>query len=480
MSTEAVPGDADLTVRSARGRWVLVATILGSAMAGIDATVVNIALPSIGRDLHASFAGLQWTVTGYTLPLASFILLGGGLGDRLGRRRVFVVGVIWFALASASCAVAPTLAVLVAARVAQGLGAALLTPASLAIIEASFASEHRSAAIGTWAGFSALSAAVAPFLGGWLLELGSWRWVFLVNLPLAALVVAVARRHVPETRDDTATGRMDWPASIATVSGLAALTYAVMVVHDQGASPAVLVASGAAVVALGAFILIERRAPAPLVPLSLFRSRQFTTTNLVTFLIYGAIGGYFFMLVLELQLVAGYSPLLAGTALLPVTVLTLLLSTHSGALAQRIGPRLQMTAGPLICALGVLLALRLSHTAGYLRDVLPAVAVFGLGLATLVTPLTSVALSSAPSSHAGIASGVNNAVARAGSLLAVAALPTLSGLHGDPYRSPSQFAAGYRETLLLCAALLVLGAGVAAVGLRGRGDTSRLKEGTVR
>jgi EmrB/QacA subfamily drug resistance transporter len=456
---------------------VLLASVLGSALAAIDATVVNIALPEIGRDLGASFAGLQWTNTGYTLPLAAFILLAGGLGDRFGRRRMFVVGVIWFALASTLCAVAPTLSTLVAARVLQGVGAALLTPASLAIIQASFVPEDRSAAIGTWAGFSGLSTAVAPFLGGWLLELGSWRWVFVVNIPIAVLVVAVVGRHVPETRDESQTGRMDWAASVVTIAGLAALTHAVMVVHDQGPSPTVLGAGGVAVIAFMTFILIERRAHVPLVPLSMFRSRRFTTTNVVTLLIYGAIGGFFFMLVLELQLAAGYSPLRAGTALLPVTVLTLLLSRRSGALAQRIGPRLQMTVGPLICAAGVLLALRLSPNADYFSGVLPAVAVFGLGLATLVAPLTSVALASAAPSHAGIASGVNNAVARAGTLLAVAALPALSGLRGDPFLSPSQFTAAYRNTLLLCTGLLLVGAVVAVVGLRS--STSRVDQGTV-
>lgn len=449
------------------GRWVLLAMILGSSMAGIDATVVNIALPDMGRSMDATFADLQWTVSAYTLTLASLILWGGAAGDRFGQRRVFVVGVAWFALASLLCALAPTVGLLIGARALQGVGGALLTPGSLAIIESVFTTKDRPAAIGTWAGFSGVATAVAPFLGGWLLQAGSWRWIFVINLPLSVAVLLVTLRHVPESRqvhpESRRSGVSDWQGVILTVIGLGGLTWAVL-----GSAPTTIRLLGAAagVVALALFVVVEHRSDHPIVPLRLFSNATFSATTAATFVLYGAIGCFFFLLVIELQVVAGFSPVAAGAALLPVTALTLLLSTRSGALAQRIGPRPQMTLGPLLCALGVLLTLRATMSASYWLDVLPPLVVFGLGLATFVAPLTSTALSSAPPENVGVASGVNNAVARSGSLLAVAVLPVLVGLTGTAYQDPERFQAAYERSIWVIAALFIAGASISGLGLR--------------
>jgi EmrB/QacA subfamily drug resistance transporter len=441
--------------------------VLGSSMAMLDATVVNVALPTIGRDLNASLAGLQWTISGYTLALAALILLGGSLGDRAGRRRVFVIGVAWFALASALCGLAPDIGVLIAARVLQGVGGALLTPGSLAIIQATFAPADRPKAVGAWSGFGGVAGAIGPLLGGWIVVTAGWRWVFLLNLPLAVIVIAVTLRHVPETRDPSAGGRFDVRGAVLAALTLAGLTYALIEAPESGqaAGP---VAAGVAGVAAGiAFVAVERhrsRSPRPvppMLPLDVFASRQFTAVNVVTFLVYGALSGMIFLLVLQLQVVAGFSPLVAGTALLPTTVLMLLLSARSGALAQRIGPRLPMTAGPLISAAGLLLMLRIGPHASYAADVLPATVVFGLGLTLTVAPLTATVLASADVRHAGVASGVNNAVARAAGLLAVAGLPAAVGLTAAAYGSAALFASGFRSAMIVCAVLLAAGAVVA-------------------
>ena len=447
------------------GRWVLLATVLGSGMAMLDGTVVNIALPSIGRSLGASLAGLQWTVTAYTLTLAGFILLGGSLGDRLGRRRVFLTGAVWFALASAVCGLAPGIGVLIAARALQGVGGALLAPGSLAIIQATFAPDDRPRAVGAWSGLGGVAGAVGPFLGGWIVQSIGWRWVFLINLPVAAAVVAVTMRHVPETKDPSAHGRFDILGAALAALALGGITYALIEASGNGAiGGGVLTAAVAGVVAAAAFVLVERRrgrsperAP-PMLPLNVFGSRQFTAVNVVTFVIYGALGGMLFLLVLELQLVSGYSPLQAGMALLPFTVLMLLLSARAGALAQRIGPRWLMTTGTLTCAVGMLLMTRIGAHASYLLDVLPAVCVFGLGLSMVVAPLTATVLASADVRQAGVASGVNNAVARAAGLLAVAGLPLAVGLTGPAYKSAVLFEGGFRAAMVVCAALLVVGA----------------------
>ena len=449
---------------SARGRWVLLATVLGSSLAMLDATVVNVALERIGRDLDADFAGLQWTVNAYTLTLAALILLGGSLGDRFGRRRVFVIGVVWFALASLLCGLAPDVGTLVAARALQGVGGALLTPGSLAIISAAFSGPDRAAAIGAWSGLGGVAGAIGPFVGGWLVE-WNWRAVFLLNLPLAVVIVAVAVRHVPETRDPDAAPHLDWPGTLAVVVGLAGLTYA-LTAAAEGLSGTVVAAGLLGLLALAVFVAVERRSRHPLVPPRLFTDRLFSATNAVTLLVYAALGAMFVLLVLHLQVVAGYSPLLAGTALLPVTVLMLLFSARVGALAQRFGPRPFLTAGPLVAAAGVLLLRAIGPDADYLLDVLPGAVVFGAGLTLTVAPLTAAVLGAAPDRYAGVASGVNNAVARAAGLLAVAVVPVVAGIGGEDYTDPTAFGAGFRTAMLLCAALLAAGGLVGLLTVR--------------
>jgi EmrB/QacA subfamily drug resistance transporter len=459
-------GSGGIRMRSAAGRWVLLAAILGSGLAGIDATVVNVALPAIGRDFDASFGALQWAVTGYTLTLASLILLGGSLGDRYGRRRVFVIGVVWFATASVLCGLAPSVGWLVAARVLQGAGGALLTPGSLAMIQASFHPDDRARAIGAWSAFGGIATAAGPFLGGWLIQAASWRWVFLINAPLAIAVVILAQRHVPETRDPSASGRVDVPGAALSALGLAGITYAIIAAPERNATPPVLLSGGAGILALAAFLLVERRRAHPMLPLSIFSSRLFSAANAVTFVVYAAFGGMFFLLAVQLQVSAGFSPLKAGTALLPVTVVMFLLSARFGALSQRIGPTLPMTFGPLICAVAALLMLRIGPGASYLTDVLPAVLVLGFGLAMLVAPLTATVLAAVSTERAGVASGVNNAVARAAGLLAVAALPAVTGLSGRSYADPAAFTHGFRLSLVVTAALLVAGSVLAAITIR--------------
>lgn len=327
---------ADLALRGSRGRWVLLATVLGSSMAFLDSTVVNVALPTIGRQLGASLADLQWTLNAYTLTLAGLILLGGALGDRLGRRRVFLIGVVWFALASALCGAAPSITVLIAARALQGIGGALLTPGSLAIIQASFAAADRPRAVGAWSGLGGVAGAVGPLLGGWIVQVAGWRWVFLLNLPLAAVVIVVSLRHVPESSDPSAQGRFDVAGAALAAAGLAGISYALIEAQAGGSKAGPVIAAALGIAAAAAFIVVERRrgragSPVePMLPLDVFGSRQFTAVNVVTFAVYAAFSGFFFLFILQLQLVAGFSPLAAGAALLPVTVLMLLLSSRSG------------------------------------------------------------------------------------------------------------------------------------------------------
>jgi EmrB/QacA subfamily drug resistance transporter len=370
----------------------MTASVLGSGLAGIDATVVNVALPAIGEDLGAEFSDLQCTVTGYALTLASFVLLGGALGDRFGRRSVFVVGVVWFAVASLLCGLAPTSGALIAFRALQGVGAALLVPGSLAMISASFAPQDRARAVGAWSGLGGVATAAGPFLGGYLVQAASWRWVFLSNVPLAVAVVAIAGRHVPETRDLSTRGRIDVVGAVLGAVGLGGSPTASSKRPPAGRRPTSSPRPSSALAALVAFLGVEGRVAAPMLPLTLFRSRVFSAVNAVTFVVYGAFGAVVLLLVVALQTVGGFSPLVAGTALLPVTVLMLVLSARAGALAQRNGPRLPMTAGPLTCAAGALLLLRIGPGASYLTEVLPGVVVLGLGLALLVASLTASGL----------------------------------------------------------------------------------------
>lgn len=447
------PTCADVTFGSRTGRAVLAAATLGSAMALLDSTVVNVALRQVGEDLEASLSDLQWVTNGYLLTLAALTLLGGSLGDRFGRRRIFVLGVVGFAVTSAACGLAPSAPFLVVARIAQGAAAALLTPGSLAMIQGSFAPGDRARAIGTWSGFGSVAAAVGPFVGGWLVEAASWRWVFLINLPVAALAL-LAARAVPETRDPEAVPGFDTRGAVLGALGLGGVTYAL--IQWTTTPPAAAVALVLGLLAGVAFVVAERRSPHPMLPLSLFGSRQFSAANGMTLLTYAALGGVLFFLVLQLQTVGGYGALRAGLATLPITVAMVLLAGRGGALAARIGPRLPMTVGPLLCGVGTFLLARVDADVDYWLDVAVPLTVFGLGLASLVAPLTAAVLAAAPDHHAGVASGINNAVARAGSLLAVAALPLLVGLSGEDYQVPSEFAHGYRAAMLWCAGLLMV------------------------
>lgn len=422
----SVNGSAALTLASRQGRWVVVATVLGSAIAGLTATVVNVALPAIARDLDTGTAGLQWILNGYLLPLAALILVGGSLGDRFGRRRIFLVGVVWFAGASLLCGLAPDVTTLVAARALQGVGGALLVPGSLAILQSSFAPGDRARAIGAWSGLGGVATAVGPLLGGYLVEQGSWRWVFLLNLPLAVAVMVVARRRVPESVDPMATGEVDASGGLLGALGLGGLTYALIEAPGRGAtSPVVVIAALVGLVALIGFGVAERRGRHPMLPLGIFANRQFSGANFMTLAMYAALGGMIFLLATYLQTSLGYSPVESGLALMPVTILMLVLSARAGALATRIGPRIPMTVGPLVVGAGLALMARIQPGAGYVTTVLPAAFVFGLGLALTVAPLTATVLAAAEQRYAGVASGVNNAVARVAQLLAVAGLPVV-------------------------------------------------------
>ncbi|MEU1281066.1 MFS transporter [Streptomyces sp. NPDC005805] len=452
------PPGAEIRLASPVGRWVVLTTVLGSGMALLDSTVVNVALPRIGRDLDAELSVLQWTVNAYMLTLAGLILLGGALGDRYGRRRIFVLGVVWFAIGSLLCGIAPNGEILVAARALQGIGGALLTPGSLALIQASFHPDDRARAVGLWSGLGGVGAAIGPFVGGWLVDGPGWRWVFLLNVPLAAICVPVALRHVPESRDPHASGRFDVLGAVLGALALGLVTYALI--------DASVWAGLAGVAVAVAFVLVEHRRPEPMLPLSLFRIRLFSAVNVVTLCVYAAFGGFFFLVALQLQVVSGYSALGAGTALLPTTVLMLLLSARSGELGERIGPRIPLTVGPLLCAAGMMLMLRVGEDASYLRDVLPALLVMGLGMVTLVAPLTATVLASVDTARAGIASGINNAAARAAGLVAVAALPLLAGMGPEAYRSAEEFGETFRRAIPICAGVLVAGALIAWATVR--------------
>ena len=461
-----------LRYASPSGRWVLLATVLGSSIASLDATVVNIALPRIGQDLGTGLSGLQWTVNAYSLTLAAFLLLGGSLGDRYGRRRLFVLGVMWFMAASVACTLAPTASLLVAARALQGIGAALLVPGSLAILEAVFHPDDRSAAIGAWSGFGGVAVAIGPFLGGWLVQAASWRLIFLINVPLALVVVWVALRHVPETRDPNAVAGPDLPGTALGALGLAGVVFALTEGADLGwSSPAVLATGIGGTLALAAMVVVESRSPHPMLPLYLFQSRQLIAANLVTFIVYAALGGSIFLLPVVLQQAVGFSPLQAGAALAPVTILMLALSSRAGRLSRRIGPRLPMTLGPIVAGAGLSLLTRLGPGSSYLGDLLPAMVVFGLGLSLTVAPLTSTALSAIGEEHAGVASAVNNAVSRVAGLIAVAALPVVAGISASAYRHAAELASGFHTAMWVTSGMCMLGGVVALLTIRNPATT---------
>ncbi len=403
--------------------WVLAATILGSSMIFVDGTIVNVALPVVQRQFGATLAGAQWVVEAYALCLASFLLVGGAMGDRYGRRRVFAIGGVVFAIASAACGAASSLGQLVVARAAQGIGGALLAPSSLALISGSFAAGDRGRAIGTWSGSTAVLAGAGPVLGGWLIQHASWRWAFWVNLPIALLTLSILFARVSESRDPDAPEALDWPGAALATLGLGMIVYGLLESGSGIAGPRtrVLMVS-AGVAALGAFVAIERRARAPMMPVSLFRSRRFTGANALTVLLYAALGGALFFLPFDLIQVQHRSPTAAGAALLPFILVMSALSRWSGGLVTRYGPRLPLVVGPALAALGFLLLALTSAGRSYWVDVLPGIATVGLGMAVSVAPLTTTVMSAAPSSAAGAASGINNAASRVAGLLAIAVL----------------------------------------------------------
>lgn len=462
MTTTAA-GPELLELRSARGRLTLATTVIGSGIAMLDGTVVNIAARTLGDELDASLVEVQWVLNGYLLALAALILVGSSLGDRHGRKRMYLLGIAGFGVASVLCAFAQDPTQLVVFRVVQGVAAALLTPGSLAIIQGSFRPEDRPAAIGAWAGFAGVATAVGPFLGGFLVENLSWRWIFAINVPLCVLVIWMARQ-VPESRDEEDTASFDIPGAVLGTVALGLLTY-LLTSWRELPVPVALIGSALTVAAAVAFVYRERR-PDAMLPIELFASRVFTAANLMTFLVYGALGAVIFLLVLQLQVTSGYSPLEAGIATLPITIAMLLFSSRAAAVAARIGPRLPMTVGPLLCAGGVVLLAYVDHDASYVAHVLPGMVLFAAGLTALVSPLTTAVLAAAPDRHAGVASGVNNAVARAGSLLAVAALPPLIGLAGEDYQDPGALTQAFQRGQFLCAGLLAAGGIVSWFGMK--------------
>jgi EmrB/QacA subfamily drug resistance transporter len=450
-----------LDIATTDGRWLLAVAVAGSSMAFLDGTVVNVALPDIGRDLGAGMSELQWVLNTYLLALASLILLGGSLGDRFGRVRIFLVGIAVFSAASGVCAAAPSLGFLIGARLVQGVGAALLTPGSLALIETCMRPAARARAIGIWSGLSGVASAVGPLAGGYLVGAISWRAVFVINLPIGAVVSWAAVRHIPETRDFTATGRLDYRGAALLALGLVGVTFTLIEAPGGGSRTDVALVAALGVIALAAFVWQERRRRDPILPFDIFRSRQFSAANAVTFVVYAGLGGFFFLFVSFLQVSLGYSPLQAGAASLPVTVLMLVFSAWSGGLVERIGARVPLAIGSLVIAAALLAMTTISPGDSYLTGVLPPIVVFGVGLTLVVAPGTAVALEAADLKRAGIASGVNNAVARVAGLLAVAGLPLVVGISGRGFYEPQKMATGFHIAMAICAALAA-GGGVLA------------------
>ncbi len=478
-----------LALSSAAGRWTIVASVTGSGAVFLESTIVTVALPAMGRDLAVGIDGLQWVLDGYLLTLGALMLLGGSLGDVLDRRRVFAWGAVAFAFFTGLCAIAPTFSLLVTFRLLQGAAGALLVPNSLALLEESFTGEERGMAIGKWAGWSAISTAAGPLLGGWVVDALSWRWLLAFITPVSLAAAWMALRRVPavardargargaspatlrprssseSSRDDAsrrASPRIDWLGAALATAGLGAVVWALIEGPERGLTdPATLITALGGVALLVAFVVAERRGRHSLLPLHVFRSRQFAGANVVTLLVYAALGALFFLLILQLQNVLGYSALEAGAAILPVNVLMLALSSRTGRLSARIGPRFPMAIGATMAGIGMLLMARVQPGSSYVETALPALVVFGLGLATLVAPLTAAVLGAVDASEAGVASAVNNAVARIAGLLAVAILPSVAGISTMERASGEQFAVGFARAMWICAALCFAGAVVA-------------------
>jgi EmrB/QacA subfamily drug resistance transporter len=424
---------AQATLSESAKRLVLVACILGTTVVTVDSTAVNVALPAISDDLGGGLAGQQWVANAYLVTLGSLLLIGGSLGDLLGERRIFVLGVGGFGVTSLLCAVAPTIETLIAARALQGVSGALLTPAALAVIVRTFTEAERGRAVGAWTAWGGIGTVLGPVVGGQLVDAASWRWIFALNLPIVAATLVLVLRALPADPPRRADARIDYVGALLCAFGLAGITFGLIEQPLRGfGSPVVFVPLVAGVLLLIAFVVYERRTPAPMLPLGLFRRRNFTVGNAETFAVYGGLGVVFFLLVLFLQGVAGYSALEAGSATVPVTLVMFALSTRFGRLADQHGPRLFMGVGPLVSAAGFALLLRLDADVDYWTDLLPALLIFSLGLAMTVAPLTATVLADADDNNAGIASAVNNAIARVASLIAIAGIGALvAAYYGD-------------------------------------------------
>jgi EmrB/QacA subfamily drug resistance transporter len=444
-------------------------------VAFLDGSVVNAALPAIAKDLHGNLADLQWVLTGYLLTLGSLLVIGGSLGDLFGRRRMFTIGLLGFATASLLCGVAPSTAALIAARCVQGASAALLVPGSLAIISASFCDDDRARAIGAWSGLGGISLAIGPFLGGWLIDSVSWRAVFLINLPVVAVTVVLTLRHVPESLDAESSHdadgtplsiwqRVDVLGGALLALGLGGVVYSLIEGPGTSWSVTTVLVGIVGVALLAVFLVEELRSKHPMVPLSVFRSRQFSGANATTLAVYGALGSAMFLVVVYLQTELGYSALEAGAAFIPITVFMLALSARAGALAQRIGPRLPMTVGPLVAGAGIALFARAAPGTSYWLGVLPGAVVLGIGLTITVAPLTAAVLAAIADRHAGVGSAINNAVARLAGLLTIAVLPTVAGLAGK--NGSLAFGDNFDRAMYLSGGLCALGGVIAFLTIR--------------